>query len=114
MTARPTTTRARAVLAKIGQRYDPRYAAVGQLDAALRGIAEAGLPLTNGLLSVYAEHIGAITAAEVGGMPRRAAAESVEYAVIGTVVYEPALAALCWLAHQDIAAGQVDAGAGEP
>ncbi|NTX41242.1 MerR family transcriptional regulator [Myxococcus sp. CA033] len=108
--------RARAVLEKLGQVYDPRFAAVAQLELALAAAESAGIPLDDRRLAVYGPHIRAIAEFDVGSIPREATA-AVEYAVLGTAVHEPVLIALRRLAHQDVAArrlGQGSAKAGAP
>ncbi|NTX16782.1 MerR family transcriptional regulator [Myxococcus sp. CA056] len=108
--------RARAVLEKLGQVYDPRFAAVAQLELALAAAESAGIPLDDRRLAVYGPHIRAIAEFDVGSIPREATA-AVEYAVLGTAVHEPVLIALRRLAHQDVAArrlGQGRAKAGAP
>jgi DNA-binding transcriptional MerR regulator len=94
--------RARAVLARIGWLYNPRYAAVAQLEQALGAAEGAGLPLSEARLDVYAPAIRSIAeydVAQVPDDPERA----IEYSVLGTALYEPVLAALRRLAHQDVA-----------
>ncbi|GAA1449621.1 MerR family transcriptional regulator [Leifsonia poae] len=99
----PPYPRAQAALAEVGQVFDPQYAAVAQLERALEAVETAGIPMTSDRLSVYAEHLRAIAAYDLAQMPADAEA-AVEYAVLGTALYEPIVAALRRLAHQDIAA----------
>ncbi len=105
--AEPPYPRARAVLAEIGQVYDERYAAVAQLERALEAVETAGIPMTSERLAVYAEHLRAIAAYDLAQMPGGEPESAVEYAVLGTALYEPVVAALRRLAHQDIAAGML-------
>ncbi|MCP3169087.1 MerR family transcriptional regulator [Myxococcus qinghaiensis] len=95
--------RARAVLEKLGQVYDPGFVAVAQLEQALAAAESAGIPLDDARLAVYGPHIRAIAEFDVDSIPREATA-AVEYAVLGTAVHEPVLIALRRLAHQDVAA----------
>lgn len=95
--------RARLALERIGQIYDPRYAAVAQLERSLRAAEEVGMPLTDERLDLYAKHIRAIAEHDIAQVPQGTAAQAVEYSVLGTAIYEPVLAALRRLAHQDIA-----------
>ncbi|MFP2909140.1 MerR family transcriptional regulator [Pyxidicoccus sp. 3LFB2] len=95
--------RARAVLEKLGQLYDPRFVAVAQLERALAAAEAAGIPLDDARLAVYGPHIRAIAEFDVGHIPPDPKA-AVEYAVLGTAVHEPVLVALRRLAHQDLAA----------
>ncbi|MCY1016119.1 MerR family transcriptional regulator [Pyxidicoccus sp. MSG2] len=96
--------RARAVLEQLGQVYEPRFAAVAQLERALAAAEAAGIPLDDARLAVYGPHIRAIAEFDVGRIPRDDAAAAVEYAVLGTALHEPVLIALRRLAHQDVAA----------
>jgi DNA-binding transcriptional MerR regulator len=96
--------RARAVLEKLGQLYDPRFAAVAQLERALAAAEAAGIPLDDARLAVYGPHIRAIAEFDISRMPLDDATAAVEYAVLGTALHEPVLVALRRLAHQDVAA----------
>ncbi len=110
--ARPPYPRAEAALAAIGQVYDPEYAAVAQLERALEAVEAAGIPMTGERLAVYAEHIRAIAEFDLTWMPEAGREGQLEYAVLGTALYEPVIAALRRLAHQDVAAGML--GGGQP
>lgn len=94
---------ARAALVKIGQLYDPGYAAVGQLERALAAAAAVGIPMGDDRLAGYAEHIMAIAEIDIAAMPTDTAESAVEYSVLGTAIYEPVIAAMRRLAHQDLA-----------
>ena len=94
--------RARRALERLGQLYDPRYAAVAQLERALEAADAAGLPLTEDRLAAYGRHVMGIAEADIAGVPADPGS-AVEYAVLGTALYEPVLAALRRLAHQDVA-----------
>jgi DNA-binding transcriptional MerR regulator len=102
--------RAREALERLGQLYDPRYAAVGQLERALEAADDAGLPLSEERLLVYGRSIRDIASADLDGMPADPG-RAIEYAVLGTALYEPVLAALRRLAHQDLASRRL---AGRP
>lgn len=95
--------RARAALDALGQVYDPRYAAVAQLESALQAAEAGGLPVSRERLLAYGRTVREIATFELEGMPP-GARDAVEYAVLGTALYEPVLLALRRLAHQDIAA----------
>jgi DNA-binding transcriptional MerR regulator len=95
--------RARAVLERLGQVYDPSYPVVAQLERALADVEAAGIPLDDARLAVYGPHIRALAEFDLAHSPAAPAA-AVEYAVLGTALYEPVIAALRRLAHQDIAA----------
>lgn len=94
--------RAGAALAQLGQSYDPTYVAVAQLETALAAAESVGMPLTDDRLLAYGRHTMAIAQAEFADMPEHRDA-AIEYAVLGTVLYEPALAAFRRLAHHHLA-----------
>lgn len=95
--------RARAALEALGQVYDPRYAAVAQLESALEAAEAAGMPISDERLIEYGRRLREIAAFDLERMPREPHA-AVEYTVLGTALYEPVILALRRLAHQDIAA----------
>ena len=95
--------RARAVLERLGQVYDPRYVAVGQLERALAALEEADIPMTEERLDAYGRHVRGIAEIDIGLMPTASAEDAIRYAVLGTAVYEPVIAAMRRLAHQDVA-----------
>lgn len=106
--------RARAVLEKLGQLYEPRFAAVVQLERALAAAEASGIPLDDARLAVYGPHIRAIAEFDVGQIPSHDAAAAIEYAVLGTALHEPVLVALRRLAHQDVAARRYGVAASGP
>jgi DNA-binding transcriptional MerR regulator len=116
--AQPPYPRARAAIAAIGQVYDERYAAVAQLERALEAVEAAGIPMTDDRLQAYAEHLRAMAEFDLNRMPEDGGREgALAYAVLGTALYDPVVAALRRLAHQDAAArrlGASDAVAPEP
>lgn len=95
--------RAQWALEHLGQVYDPRFPAVGQLDRALAAVEAVGIPMTVERLDNYGRHVQAIAEFDLAHMPVGSTEAAVEYAVLGTAVYEPVLAAMRRLAHQDIA-----------
>lgn len=95
--------RARAALEKIGQLYDPRFTAVAQLERALEAVEAAGMPMDDERLAVYGRSIRQLAEFDVSRVPRSSADTAVEYSVLGTALYEPVIAALRRLAHQDLA-----------
>ncbi|MFF2050007.1 MerR family transcriptional regulator [Leifsonia sp. NPDC058194] len=101
--------RARAALEALGQVYDPRFAAVAQLERALVGVEAAGIPLSPDRLAVYGEHVRAMAEFDLSRMPDDGRESQLGYAVLGTALYEPVIAALRRLAHQDIAAQRLAA-----
>ena len=95
--------RARAALEALGQVYDPRFAAVAQLETALEAAEAAGMPISEDRLLEYGRGLRDIAAFDLERMPQEPHA-AVEYTVLGTALYEPVLLALRRLAHQDVAA----------
>lgn len=95
--------RARAALEEIGQLYDPGYAAVAQFERGLAAAEAVGLPMGRERLHGYARHIMAIAEIDLAQLPGADTPRAVEYSVLGTAVYEPILAAMRRLAHQDLA-----------
>ena len=55
-------------------------------------------------LRAYGEHVRGIAEADLAEMPTDSVQAAVEYAVLGTALHEPVIAALRRLAHQDLAA----------
>ena len=95
--------RARAALEALGQVYDPGFAAVAQLEAALTAAEDAGMPLSEPRLLEYGRQLRELAEFDLEQMPSEPHA-AVEYTVLGTALYEPVLLALRRLAHQDVAA----------
>lgn len=96
--------RAKAALDRLGQIYDPDYPAVAQLEHALAAAEDVGIPMSDERLRSYGEHVLAIARIDLASMPARSPESTVEYAVLGTAIYEPVLAALRRLAHQHLMA----------
>ncbi|MFZ2965292.1 MAG: MerR family transcriptional regulator [Rhodoglobus sp.] len=95
--------RARAALERLGQVYDPSYAAVGQFERALEAAEAVGLPMSDERVLGYGEHVMAIAEIDLSGIPTNSPGDAIQYAVLGTAIYEPVLAAMRRLAHQDLA-----------
>ncbi|GGI43557.1 DNA-binding transcriptional MerR regulator [Agromyces flavus] len=95
--------RAREALESLGQVFDPRFAAVAQLESALAAADAAGMPISAERLSAYGARLRDIAQYDLDRMPDDPHA-AVEYTVLGTAVYEPVILALRRLAHQDVAA----------
>jgi DNA-binding transcriptional MerR regulator len=96
--------RARAALDSLDCIVPADLPAVAQLERALADAEAAGVPMTEERLRAYAAHIRAIAAFDIEHMPLDTATAAVEYAVLGTVLYEPILAALRRVAHAELAA----------
>jgi DNA-binding transcriptional MerR regulator len=94
---------ARAALEQMGQVYDADYPAVRQLDRALAAAAAAGYPAEAERLEHYGRHVRSIAEYDIANLPDGSTQQAIEYAVLGTALYEPVIAALRRLAHQDIA-----------
>ncbi|GAA4167947.1 MerR family transcriptional regulator [Gryllotalpicola koreensis] len=94
---------ARTALERLGQVYDPDYPAVGQLDRALTAASAAGFPVDDDRLELYGAHVRAIAEYDIDHVPEGPAQGAIEYAVLGTALYEPVIAALRRLSHQDLA-----------
>ncbi|WP_280235720.1 MerR family transcriptional regulator [Nocardia cyriacigeorgica] len=103
-TADTDLPRARAAFTTLGRPLPEGLPAVAQLEQALTDAEAAGLPMTADRLRAYAPHITAIAAYEIDRMPLESPAAAVEYAVLGTVLYEPILAALRRIAHAELTA----------
>ena len=101
--------RARAALERIGQGYDPRYAAVGQFERALAAAEAVGIPMSDERLVGYAKHVMGIAEIDIASVPTETSASAVEYSVLGTAIYEPVIAAMRRLAHQDLASRRLAA-----
>lgn len=95
--------RARAALEKLGQVYDPRFTAVAQLERALEAVEAAGVPMDDERLTVYGRHLHELAEFDVARVPRSSPDDAIAYSVLGTALYEPVIAALRRLAHQDLA-----------
>ncbi|MFJ3407885.1 MerR family transcriptional regulator [Promicromonospora sp. NPDC090134] len=98
--------RAEAALAALGPAYnasDERMTAFAQLDSALLAVEEVGMPVDAARLRLYGDHVMAIARTEMDGMPAGDPRAAVQYAVLGTALYEPVLAAIRRLAHQNLA-----------
>jgi DNA-binding transcriptional MerR regulator len=96
--------RARALLQRNGQVYDPGYAAVAQLERALEAADAAGIPYSDDHLDAYVRGLRIVAEADLAQVPRDSAAAATEYAVLGTAVGDPLVVALRRLAHQHAAA----------
>jgi DNA-binding transcriptional MerR regulator len=100
--------RAAAALATIGQECPEEHPAIAQLDRALAAAEVCGVPVGDDTLRAYAPHIKAIAAVDIDHLPRDNPAAAIEYAVLGTILYEPVIEALRRIAHADLAAKLLD------
>lgn len=99
--------RARTAIEKLGWIYDPSYPAVAQLERALAAAESVGMPMSDERLVGYGEHVRAIAQIDVAQVPSSDAKAAIQYAVLGTALYEPVLAALRRLAHQDVSSSEL-------
>lgn len=96
--------RARAALSALDFAVPDDLPAVAQLDRALADAEAAGVAMTEDRLRAYAPHVRAIAAYDIEQMPLKPATAAIEYAVLGTIFYEPILAALRRIAHAALTA----------
>ncbi|OBB78992.1 MerR family transcriptional regulator [Mycobacterium colombiense] len=102
--------RARAALSALDFVVPDDLPAVAQLDRALADAEAAGVPMTEDRLRAYAPHISAIANYDIEQMPLEPPTAAIEYAVLGTIFYEPILAALRRIAHAHLAAQRLAEG----
>lgn len=76
--------------------------ALAQLDRALRAAEESGLGSPEERARSYGPHVQAIAEAELADLPTGDPVSAVKYSVLGTTLFEPVLAAMRRLAHQNI------------
>ncbi|MEX1079595.1 MAG: MerR family transcriptional regulator [Homoserinimonas sp.] len=106
----PDYPRAKAALEKLGQVYDPQYAAVAQLERALAAAASVGMAISDERLLGYGEQIMRITEFDIDAVPTDTVHDAIEHSVLGTALYEPIILAMRRLAHQDLAARRFGGG----
>lgn len=100
--------RARAAIALAELTYDPSYAAVRQLDTAIRAVEDAGLPWDEPTLRRYSDAVRELATLEVVPIAALTRAEATTYGILGTALYEPVILALRRLAlHHLLLTGQV-------
>jgi DNA-binding transcriptional MerR regulator len=99
--------KARAAIEALGWIYDPSYPAVAQLERALAAAESVGMPMSEDRLLGYGEHLRAIAQIDIAQVPSGDARAAIQYAVLGTALYEPILAALRRLAHQDVSSAEL-------
>lgn len=100
--------RARTAIEKLGWIYDPSYPAVAQLERALAAAESVGMPMSDERLLGYGEHVHAMAQIDIAQIPSGDVQAAIQYAVLGTALYEPILAALRRLAHQDVSSTELD------
>ncbi|MGO1736442.1 MAG: MerR family transcriptional regulator [Leucobacter sp.] len=92
-------TQARAAIDALGWTYEPRFAAVAQLESAIRAVRDAGLPWGDAEVRRYGAAMLGVATEEVAPIFEMDPVEALSYAVLGTALYEPVLLALRRLAH---------------
>ncbi len=93
--------RAERAVGWLGEPYRAEPPAAALLESALHAVEIAGYQLHPEQFAVYGENMLAIAASEIAHIPSDPA-EAVEYAVLGTVLFEPVLAAIRRLAQQSL------------
>lgn len=96
--------RARAALTALGLAVPDDYPAVAQLEHALAAAEAAGMPMTEDRLRAYGPAVLAIAEYDIAEMPLDSASRAIEYAVLGTALYEPVIAALRRVSHAELSA----------
>jgi len=93
--------RAQQAVGWLGEPYRAEPPAAALLEKALQAVETAGFQLDPNQFAVYGKHMLAIAASEIANMPSDPV-EAVQYAVLGTVLFEPVLTAIRRLAHQSL------------
>ncbi|OBI59700.1 hypothetical protein A5706_18430 [Mycobacterium sp. E796] len=93
--------RAEEVIGWLGEPYRAEPPAVALLESALQAVEAAGFRLHREQFATYGEHMLAVAASETANIPHDPA-EAVQYAVLGTVLFEPVLTAIRRLAQQSL------------
>lgn len=104
--------RAAAVAAEIGEHIDPESTAMAQLEDALAAAESVGLGISAERSRVYAQHVRAMAEYDVARVPAGEPGRAIEHVVLGTALYEPVIAAMRRLAHQDVARSEGAGAAG--
>lgn len=94
--------RARATIKALGLTYEPEFAAVAQLESAIRAIEGAGLPWGDTEQRRYGHAMRTVAGEEIAPISGMPPSEALSYAVRGTALYEPAILALRRLAHHHL------------
>jgi DNA-binding transcriptional MerR regulator len=93
--------RAETAVGWLGEPYRAEPPAAALLEKALHAVETAGFQLNPNQFAVYGEHMLAIAASEIANIPTDPV-EAVQYAVLGTVLFEPVLTAIRRLAQQSL------------
>ncbi|GHD07161.1 MerR family transcriptional regulator [Zhihengliuella salsuginis] len=95
--------RAEGVAREIGPAIDPGSTAMAQLEDALAAAESVGLGISAERARLYAQHLRAMAEFDIAQVPTGDRGRAIEYSVLGTAIYEPVIAAMRRLAHQDVA-----------
>lgn len=93
------------LLNDLGLRHAPGSPYVEQLDAALSLASEVGIDIDAEQLRSYIAAVRDVARADFDRIPWQDPKDAVQFAVLGTVLYEPVLLALRRLAHAEIGMG---------
>ena len=93
--------RAEQAVGWLGEPYRAEPPAAALLESALHAVETAGFQLDPNQFAVYGEHMLAIAASEIANIPTDPV-EAVQYAVLGTVLFEPVLTAIRRLGQQSL------------
>lgn len=105
----PQLTYAREAVAALGLTFDPEYPATRQLDDAITAVLGAGLAWTPDTAARYGASLRQLAENEVTPVPSMTARQSIEYAVLGTTLFEPVILAIRRLLHRHFAETAVEA-----
>lgn len=96
---------ARAAIAALGLSYDPNYPATQQLEDAILAVTQAGLDWSPAVAARFGRALTPLAAAELDPIAEMDDQRSIEYAVLGTALYEPVILTIRRLLHRDLAEG---------
>lgn len=96
------------LLIDLGLRHAPQSPHVEHLDAALSLAAEVGIEIDTEQMRSYVAAVRDVARADFDRIPWQDPKEAVQFAVLGTVLYEPVLLALRRLAHAEVGMGMSD------
>lgn len=92
---------ATGLLDRLGMEYEPDSPAVQQLDVALRLAERVGITVDDDQVRAYGDAARAIAAADFARIPWGDPEGALQFAVLGTALYEPVLLALRRIAHYE-------------
>ncbi len=96
-----STAATEALLDRLGVQHTADSVPVAQLDRALELAEEAGIPLDHSQIRTYVDEVRDIADADFSRVPWSDPQGAVEFAVLGTALYEPVLLALRRVAHHE-------------